>query len=136
MERTLLLVIFCMWVPMNVLGRSGNTSVSSSAKPNVVNIGALFTLNSVIGRSAKPAIIAAVEDVNSDPGVLPETRLNLILHDTNCSGFLGTVEGIYFHNLLFLRLWSQIFLLAVVIDFVNLEGDLFAFEFGVSYLSN
>lgn len=94
MERTLLLVIFCMWVPMNVLGRSGNTSVSSSAKPNVVNIGALFTLNSVIGRSAKPAISAAVEDVNSDPGVLPETRLNLILHDTNCSGFLGTVEAL------------------------------------------
>lgn len=130
MERTLLLVIFCMWVPMNVLGRTGNTSVSSSAKKKVVNIGALFTLNSVIGRSAQPAIMAAVEDVNSDSGVLPETKLNLILHDTNCSGFLGTVEGIYFHKLLFLGLWSQIFLLAVVIDFINLEGDLLPLNLG------
>lgn len=98
MKRSLLLVIFCMWVPMSVMGGSGNASVSSSI-PSVVNVGALFTLNSVIGRSAQPAIKAAIDDVNSDSSVLPETKLKLILHDTNCSGFLGTVEGIYFHSL-------------------------------------
>uniref|UniRef100_A0A2N9EGP5 Receptor ligand binding region domain-containing protein n=1 Tax=Fagus sylvatica TaxID=28930 RepID=A0A2N9EGP5_FAGSY len=83
---------------MSVMGGSGNASVSSSI-PSVVNVGALFTLNSVIGRSAQPAIKAAIDDVNSDSSVLPETKLKLILHDTNCSGFLGTVEGIYFHSL-------------------------------------
>ncbi|KAF3443694.1 hypothetical protein FNV43_RR13384 [Rhamnella rubrinervis] len=54
----------------------------------------LFTHNSVIGRSAKPAILAAVNDVNSDPTVLHGTKLNVIFHDTNCSGFLGTVEAL------------------------------------------
>nr|GFA96171.1 glutamate receptor 3.4-like [Tanacetum cinerariifolium] len=71
---------------------------SSSSRPSVVNIGGLLTVNSVIGRSVMPAITAAVDDVNSDKTVLGDTHLNLILHDTNCSGFLGTIEG----NVLFL----------------------------------
>lgn len=78
---------------MSVMGRSGNAGSVSSSKPSAVNIGALFTVNSVIGRSAKPAILAAIDDVNSDSSVLPEITLNVILQDTNCSGFLGTVEG-------------------------------------------
>ncbi|KAF5956878.1 hypothetical protein HYC85_004103, partial [Camellia sinensis] len=68
-RRTLMVVLFCMWVPMKVIGRTRNASVSSS-KLSVVNIGALYTFNSVIGRSAKPAIEAAVDDVNSDSTVL------------------------------------------------------------------
>ncbi|KAF5954211.1 hypothetical protein HYC85_007067 [Camellia sinensis] len=64
-RRTLMVVLFCLWVPMKVMVRTGNAGVSSS-KTNVVNIGALYTFNSVIGRSAKPAIEAAVDDVNSD----------------------------------------------------------------------
>ncbi|KAF5949305.1 hypothetical protein HYC85_011298 [Camellia sinensis] len=91
-RRTLMVVLFCMWVPMKVICRTGNASVASS-KLSVVNIGALYTFNSVIGRSAKPAIEAAVDDVNSDSTVLAGMKLNLILHDTNCSGFLGIVEG-------------------------------------------
>ncbi|CAL5391248.1 unnamed protein product [Camellia sinensis] len=90
-RRTLVVVLFCMWVPMKGIGRTGNASLSSS-KPSVVNIGALYTFNSVIGRSTKPAIEAAVDDVNSDSTVLAGMKLNLILHDTNCSGFLGIVE--------------------------------------------
>lgn len=69
-------------------------SSSSSRRPSVVNIGALLTFNSVIGRSVKPAIIAAVDDVNSNPSILGDTHLNLFLHDTNCSGFLGTIEAL------------------------------------------
>ncbi|GMP49328.1 hypothetical protein CsSME_00016350 [Camellia sinensis var. sinensis] len=68
-RRTLMVALFCLWVPMKVMVRTGNAGVSSS-KPNVVNIGALYTFNSVIGRSAKPAIEAAVDDVNSDSTVL------------------------------------------------------------------
>ncbi|KAF3443696.1 hypothetical protein FNV43_RR13386 [Rhamnella rubrinervis] len=93
MTRIILSLIFCFWVPLRVTGSTGNVTVHSS-RPTGVNIGALFTHNSVIGRSAKPAILAAVNDVNSDPTVLHGTKLNVIFHDTNCSGFLGTVEAL------------------------------------------
>ncbi|OIW05940.1 hypothetical protein TanjilG_07216 [Lupinus angustifolius] len=73
---------------------SQSTTVNStvSSRPKVVKIGALLTYNSVIGRSARPAIMAAIKDVNSNMNVLPGIELQVILHDTNCSGFLGTVE--------------------------------------------
>ena len=103
MKRMLLLMLIagiCVSIEV-VFGQAaanGNgTSVSSSSpRPSVANIGSLFTFDSVIGRAAGPAIAAAVDDVNSDPTVLPGTRLNLISHNTNCSGFLATVEGISF----------------------------------------
>lgn len=93
MKKTMLLLIFLMWVPISVMGRSGNANISSS-RPHAVNFGAIFTLDSVIGRSARPAVMAAINDINSDSTVLPGTKVNLILRDTNCSGFLGTIEGI------------------------------------------
>lgn len=43
--------------------------------------------------SSKPALFAAIDDVNNDPNILKGIKLNVIFHDTNCSGFLGTVEG-------------------------------------------
>lgn len=92
MARILVLLILCFWVPLGVIGRTGNASVLSS-RPTTVNIGALFTYNSFIGRSVKPAIMAAVHDVNSDPSVLHGTKLNVSFYDTNCSGFIGTVDG-------------------------------------------
>ncbi|XP_052178538.1 glutamate receptor 3.4-like [Diospyros lotus] len=92
-RRALVVVVFCVWVPMEVMGKDGNASLSS-ARPSAVNIGVLFTFNSVIGKAAKPAIAAAVDDVNSDSSVLHGTKLNLVLHDTNCSGFIGTIESL------------------------------------------
>ncbi|XP_078149349.1 glutamate receptor 3.4-like isoform X1 [Carex rostrata] len=68
--------------------------ISSMAQPSTVKIGALFTFNSTIGRSAKSAIEMAVEDVNADPRVLNGSRLDVIWQDTNCSGFLGTIEAL------------------------------------------
>ncbi|XWS34278.1 hypothetical protein CRYUN_Cryun21dG0027100 [Craigia yunnanensis] len=102
MTRTLfLLSLWFMWVPLGVVCSTGNASASSissssssSLKPNVINIGALFTLNSVIGRAAKPALQAAIDDVNSDPNILNGIELKLLLHDTNCSGFAGTMEAL------------------------------------------
>ncbi|KAJ6723686.1 IONOTROPIC GLUTAMATE RECEPTOR [Salix koriyanagi] len=97
----LLLLLTGICVPMEVAfgqaaANENGTSVSSSSspRPSVANIGSLFTFDSVIGRAAGPAIAAAIGDVNSDPTVLPGTRLNLISHNTNCSGFLGTVEAL------------------------------------------
>ncbi|KAI3440875.1 Glutamate receptor [Psidium guajava] len=61
-------------------------------KPSVVRVGAIFTHDSVIGRSAKPAMEAAVADVNADPAILSGTELRLTMEDANCSVFMGSVE--------------------------------------------
>ncbi|KAL4359695.1 hypothetical protein AHAS_Ahas08G0103100 [Arachis hypogaea] len=63
-------------------------------KPNVLRIGALFTVNSVIGRTARPAILDAIDDVNANTSILPYTKLELVLHDTDCSRFLGIAEAL------------------------------------------
>ncbi|XP_065041947.1 glutamate receptor 3.5-like [Musa acuminata AAA Group] len=62
--------------------------------PSAVNVGALFTFDSTIGRAAKLAIELAVEDVNSSPSVLAGTRFNLYAQDTYCSGFFGIIESL------------------------------------------
>ncbi|XAR68095.1 hypothetical protein NMG60_11003105 [Bertholletia excelsa] len=92
-RRLWVLLIFYLSMPLEVSGRIESATVSSS-RPSVVNIGALYTLNSTIGQVAKPAIAAAVEDVNADPTILHGTKLNLVLQDTNCSGFFGTIEAL------------------------------------------
>ncbi|KAL2328344.1 hypothetical protein Fmac_021771 [Flemingia macrophylla] len=99
MGRTLFLLVFCLWIPLEVVGRkepSLPTSVNStvSSRPKVVKFGALFTMNSVIGRSALPAIMAAVHDVNSSTSILPGIDLQVIPQNTNCSEFLGTMEEV------------------------------------------
>lgn len=71
---------------------SDNNTISGS-RPSEISIGALFTFDSTIGRAAKPAIELAVDDVNKNSSVLAGTRLRLFTQDTNCSGFLGTIEG-------------------------------------------
>ena len=86
-------LLFGIWMPLGVIGVSENITISSSNQ-RVLNVGVLFTFDSIIGRSAQPAILAAVDDVNADNDILPKMKLNLILHDTNCSGFFGTMEGI------------------------------------------
>lgn len=63
------------------------------SRPEVVNIGAIFTLGSINGQVAKIAMKAAEEDVNSDPSVLGGSKLNITLHDSNYSGFLGIIGG-------------------------------------------
>lgn len=65
----------------------------SSRPPAVVNIGAIFTIDSTIGRVAKIAIEEAVKDVNSNSSILPGTKLVVTMQNSNCSGFLGMVES-------------------------------------------
>lgn len=94
-ERGTSLFFLSMWMLLGaVVGAGNNASSPSSSRPSIVNIGALFTYDSAIGHSAYPAIQAAIDDVNSNPDLLPGTKLNLVIRDTNCSAFLGTVEGI------------------------------------------
>ncbi|CAA0816073.1 Glutamate receptor 3.4 [Striga hermonthica] len=93
MMRAFVFLISCLWVALKATGQTGNQSSVVVNGPKVINIGALFTSDSVIGRSAGPAILAAVDNVNSDNGILKGTKLNLIVQDTNCSGFLGIVDA-------------------------------------------
>ncbi|KAG6509748.1 hypothetical protein ZIOFF_027753 [Zingiber officinale] len=69
-------------------------AANGSSRPSMVNVGALFTYNSVIGRAAMLGIQQAVKDVNANPTILSGTTLNVITQDTNCSGFLGTIEAL------------------------------------------
>ncbi|KAL9269001.1 Glutamate receptor 3.3-like protein [Drosera capensis] len=65
-------------------------------RPTEVNVGALFTFESTIGRVAKVAIQEAVKDVNDDPTILSHTKLNVIMRSSNCNGFIGTVQALQF----------------------------------------
>ncbi|PON33107.1 Ionotropic glutamate receptor, metazoa [Parasponia andersonii] len=67
-----------------------------SSRPAVVNIGALFTFDSTIGRVAKIAIEEAVKDVNLNSSILQGTQLVVAMQNSNCSGFLGMVEALQF----------------------------------------
>lgn len=58
-----------------------------------VNIGAIFSFGTTNGQVARIAMSAAVKDINSDPTILGGRKLNLYMHDSNYSGFLGIVGG-------------------------------------------
>ncbi|KAI3465634.1 hypothetical protein Pfo_022297 [Paulownia fortunei] len=62
-------------------------------KPAVVKVGAVFTFDSVIGRGAKIAMEMAVEDINSDPRILNGTELKMIMEDSSCSVFMGSIKA-------------------------------------------
>ncbi|KAE8707179.1 Glutamate receptor 3.1 [Hibiscus syriacus] len=71
-------------------------STNATGRPKVVNIGAIFSIKSVIGKAAKVAIDAAIDDVNSHPDILQGTQLKLRLKDSNYSGFMAVVEALLF----------------------------------------
>lgn len=89
-----------VWLVALLVLQSGSglfgASTNASARPEFVNVGGVFSVNTLIGSVAKVAVLAAVEDVNSDPSVLGGTKLKVMIHDTNYSGFLGIVEALQF----------------------------------------
>uniref|UniRef100_A0A6N2KBT9 Glutamate receptor n=1 Tax=Salix viminalis TaxID=40686 RepID=A0A6N2KBT9_SALVM len=82
--------LFCLL--LSTTGYSRNLT----SRPAVVNIGALFTFESSIGRVAKIAIQEAVKDVNANSSILRGTKLNVDMRNSNCSGFIGMVEAMRF----------------------------------------
>ncbi|KAF9587794.1 hypothetical protein IFM89_005669 [Coptis chinensis] len=64
-------------------------------RPMVVNIGAVFTYNSVIGRVAKVAIQAAADDINADQSILRGVKLNFIMADAECNVFMGAIGAFH-----------------------------------------
>ncbi|KQK15965.1 glutamate receptor 3.4 isoform X1 [Brachypodium distachyon] len=87
-----LLLCVCIFAGGGIADSQSGTNGLS--RPTEVRIGALFTFDSVIGRAVKPAIELAIADVNADPSVLSGTRLSVLMQDTNCSGFVGTIEAL------------------------------------------
>ncbi|GMP62451.1 hypothetical protein CsSME_00024558 [Camellia sinensis var. sinensis] len=78
-------------------------------RPEILRIGTLLSYNSVIGRVSKVAIETAIADVNADPSILNGTQLKLIMEDTGCNVFLGSVkERLVERYLASLRLNSSI----------------------------
>ncbi|XAR73672.1 hypothetical protein NMG60_11007721 [Bertholletia excelsa] len=75
---------------------ASGASANASERPEVVNVGSIFSFDSPIGKAAKVAIEAAVEDVNSNPAILGKSKLKVTMHDTNFSGFLGIAEALQF----------------------------------------
>lgn len=80
-------MIVCNGLPLNA---------NVAGRPAVVNIGAIFSFKTVIGKAAKIAIETAIEDVNSNPDILPGTKLILQMKDSNYSGFMAVVEALLF----------------------------------------
>lgn len=79
-----------LWVPLLHLICVG------FAEEDVINIGAVFSFGSINGKVAKIAMAAAIHDVNSDPTILPASKIVLSMHDSNYSGFLGIIGGKFF----------------------------------------
>ncbi|CDP07274.1 unnamed protein product [Coffea canephora] len=77
-----------------VFSSHGLTGNVSSTRPAVVNVGAIFSFDSTIGRVAKIAIQEAVKDVNSNSTLLPGTKLVVKMRTSNCSGFVGMVGAL------------------------------------------
>ncbi|KAF5454106.1 hypothetical protein F2P56_023794 [Juglans regia] len=78
-------------------GRFISTGTAASPRPDVVNIGAILSFNTSVGKVAKLAIELAVDEVNSRTDVLNGTKLKLAMQDTKLSsGFLGIVEALRF----------------------------------------
>lgn len=86
MKWFLVMLIICDAVLLQGLPKS------DSERPQVVNIGAVFTFNSLIGKVIKVAMDAAVEDVNASPNILNTTTLKIIMHDTKFNGFMSIME--------------------------------------------
>lgn len=99
LSLTLLILVLC------------NTLVCCK-RPDVVNVGAIFSYDTVIGKAAKVAMEMAVDDVNKDSRILNGTQFKLIMEDSNCSVFLGSMKG---NPLPFLVLSLFFFLLNILL---------------------
>ncbi|PWA62557.1 glutamate receptor 3.3 [Artemisia annua] len=89
-------VVTLLLLNLGVFLGDGLSTHNVSTRPAIVNVGAIFTFDSTIGRVAKVAIQEAVKDINADSTVLPGTTLKMEMRSSNCSGFLGMVGALQF----------------------------------------
>ncbi|CAJ1973124.1 unnamed protein product [Sphenostylis stenocarpa] len=89
-------VVWCLGVSSSVLSPFVGAANVSSSRPAVVNIGAIFNIDSVLGKVAKITLEEAVKDVNADTNILHGTKLVLTMQNSNYSGFIGMVQALRF----------------------------------------
>nr|KYP64874.1 Glutamate receptor 3.1 [Cajanus cajan] len=85
--------VLCWVVSVSLFVAAANVS---SSRPAVVNIGAIFNIDSVVGKVAKIALVEAVKDVNANSNILNGTKLVLTMQSSNSSGFIGMVQALRF----------------------------------------
>ncbi|KEH20343.1 glutamate receptor 3.2 [Medicago truncatula] len=84
-----------LMVLYNLMFSSTVAGLDNSTVPPFVNIGVLYSFNTSVGRMVKIAVEAAVADINSDPTILGNTKLNLSLQeDSKYRGFLSIAEAL------------------------------------------
>ncbi|KAJ7953237.1 Glutamate receptor [Quillaja saponaria] len=83
--------IVCLLVLVVLFNGRG---MNSSTRSDSVNIGALFSFNdTTVAKAIRVALVAAAEDVNSDPSILGKTKLRISLQeDSKYRGFLSIAE--------------------------------------------
>ncbi|XP_071708995.1 glutamate receptor 3.1-like [Rutidosis leptorrhynchoides] len=64
-----------------------------NSKTNIINIGSIFDQQSITGKVSTIAMNAAVNDVNSDPKILPGRRLSLSVNDASFTGHFSIVSA-------------------------------------------
>ena len=79
--------------------------ITAFSAEDTINIGAIFSLDTINGKVAKIAMAAAAADVNSDPTILGASKLLLSVYDSNFSGFLGIIGGTY---ILYIPTFSEV----------------------------
>ncbi|XP_015576348.1 glutamate receptor 3.6 isoform X2 [Ricinus communis] len=84
------------WILVFMVFNKGVTLNGVTTRPRRLNVGAIMSFNTTVGKVARIAIKAAVNDVNSNPSILGGTELNIKIQDTNYSGFLGIIEALRF----------------------------------------
>lgn len=82
-----------LWVPLLLICVF---NLGFSEQDDIINIGAVFSFGTINGKVAKIAMASAAHDVNSDPTILPASKIVISMHDSNYSGFLGIIGGNYF----------------------------------------
>ncbi|KAK1421456.1 hypothetical protein QVD17_23800 [Tagetes erecta] len=94
MHKNFVWALLILVVNFNGCFSDGVNNTNVSTRPDVVNIASILTFDSIIGKVAKIALEAAVEDVNSDPTILNGTKLNITLHDSKYSGFMSMMAAL------------------------------------------
>ncbi|KAK9670487.1 hypothetical protein RND81_13G205000 [Saponaria officinalis] len=96
MLKILIFLVLTELVAENGFVHGAENDTISSTRPKEVQVGAIFAFDTTIGKVAKVAIQAAVDDVNSSPLVLHGTKLNVTMKDSNFNGLIGIVEAMSF----------------------------------------
>ncbi|RID50419.1 hypothetical protein BRARA_H01149, partial [Brassica rapa] len=87
--------VLVLYLSFIVLSGDGIISEGAS-RPHVVNVGAIFGLNTLHGKVANIAMKAAEDDVNSDPSFLGGSKLRILMNDAKRSGFLSIIGALKF----------------------------------------